>query len=163
MPSPRQSPRALFGCGALLESNTFTEEEADLAAVLQRERKVHLREAALAAETKRLEDLREVLQHRENELRLRAMRLDEEFMRIGRAEPNHNEDKIHDQYVGAACEMMLFGTEAKAEVVYNRWAAMAGYAPISIVNRLPLCVDIQSALLCFQGEDFYILKTPERH
>jgi DNA-binding NarL/FixJ family response regulator len=83
--TPSEAPRAaraLIACGALLESNTFTEEEADLAAVLQRERKVHLREAAVAAETKRLEDLREVLQHRENELRLRAMRLDEEFMQL---------------------------------------------------------------------------------
>lgn len=83
--TPSEAPRAaraLLGCGALLESNTFTEDEADLAAVLQRERKVHLREAAVAAETKRLEDLREVLQHRENELRLRAMRLDEEFMQL---------------------------------------------------------------------------------
>lgn len=79
--APRAA-RALIACGLLLEQNTFTEEEADLAAVLQRERKVHLREAALAAETKRLENLREVLQHRENELRLRAMRLDEEFMQL---------------------------------------------------------------------------------
>jgi len=83
--TPSEAPRAaraLIACGMLLEHNTFTEEEADLAAVLQRERKVHLREAAVAAETKRLEDLREVLQHRENELRLRAMRLDEEFMQL---------------------------------------------------------------------------------
>jgi len=83
--TPSEAPRAaraLIACGLLLEQNTFTEEEADLAAVLQRERKVHLREAAVAAETKRLEDLREVLQHRENELRLRAMRLDEEFMQL---------------------------------------------------------------------------------
>ncbi len=89
-------------------------------------------------------------------------RLDEEFMRVGRGEPNHAEDPIHDQYVGGAVEMMLFGASAKAAVFYNRWAAMAGYAPIALVNQHPLCVDIQSALLCFQGEDFYILKTPER-
>ncbi len=83
--TPSDAPRAaraLAACGALLEQTTFTEDEADLANVLQRERKLHVREAALAAETKRLEDLREVLQHRENELRLRAMRLDEEFMQL---------------------------------------------------------------------------------
>lgn len=83
--TPSEAPRvvrALMACGALLQQSTFTEEEADLAHVLQRERKVHIREAALAAETKRLENLREVLQHRENELRLRAMRLDEEFMQL---------------------------------------------------------------------------------
>ncbi len=83
--TPREAPRAaraLLSCGALLEHMTFSEEEADLANVLMRERKLHLREAALAAETRRLENLREVLQHRENELRLRAMRLDEEFMQL---------------------------------------------------------------------------------
>lgn len=83
--TPREAPRAaraLLRCGALLEHMTFTEDEADLANVLMRERKLHLREAALAAETRRLENLREVLQHRENELRLRAMRLDEEFMQL---------------------------------------------------------------------------------
>lgn len=83
--TPSDAPRAaraLLSCGTLVEHMTFTEEEADLAHVLMRERKLHLREAALAAETKRLENLREVLQHRENELRLRAMRLDEEFMQL---------------------------------------------------------------------------------
>ncbi len=90
-------------------------------------------------------------------------RLADEFVRVGRAEPNHPEDKVHDQYVGATVEMMLFGAAPKAQVFYNRWAAMAGYAPISIVNARPLCVDIQSALICFQDEGFYILKIPERH
>lgn len=79
--APRAA-RALLACGALLEHTTFTEEEAELANLLARERKLHLREAALAAETKRLENLREILAHRENELRLRAMRLDEEFMQL---------------------------------------------------------------------------------
>ena len=79
--APRAA-RALLACGTLLQQTTFTEEEADLANVLMRERKVHMREVALAAETTRLENMREVLQHRENELRLRAMRLDEEFMQL---------------------------------------------------------------------------------
>lgn len=113
--TPSEAPRAaraLIACGLLLEQNTFTEEEADLAAVLQRERKVHLREAAVAAETKRLEDLREVLQHRENELRLRAMRLDEEFMQL------QNDADLH-----LASSQRFGGYEPRAASSYSGMSA----------------------------------------
>jgi hypothetical protein len=77
-----RSARAIIECNRFIESTGFTEEQADLASLLMRERKLHRREATLAIETRRLDDLREVMHHREGELRTRAMRLDEEFARL---------------------------------------------------------------------------------
>mgnify|MGYP003654839164 CR=1 FL=1 len=43
---------------------------------------------------------------------------------------DHEDDAVHDRYVGAAISMIRCGNADKAETVYNKWALMAGYAPI---------------------------------
>lgn len=83
-------------------------------------------------------------------------RLDEEFAKKGRKQPQHPDDAIHDRYVGTAVEMMMGGQLDKAMVFYNRWAAMAGYVPISIVARDPATIDIGNALIVKSGNDFFV-------
>ena len=81
-------------------------------------------------------------------------RLDAEMVRIGIDTPNHADDTEHDRQVGLACEMMIGGMPGKAAVFYNRWSALAGYAPLQILSLNPLEVDIQSARLVVSGGDF---------
>ena len=50
--------------------------------------------------------------------------------------------------------MMIGGMPGKAAVFYNRWAVLAGYAPLQILSLNPLEVDIQSARLVVSGGDF---------
>jgi hypothetical protein len=83
-------------------------------------------------------------------------RLEQEFARLGRTEPNHADDATHDRYVGAACEMFLGGQPHKGVVLYNRWAKMSGYAPIDIVALSPLTIDIKSALIIMRKDDFWV-------
>jgi hypothetical protein len=83
-------------------------------------------------------------------------RLEEEFAIHGRKEPQHPDDDVHDRYVGAAAEMILGGQIAKGVVMYNRWALMAGYAPIAIVSLEPVTLDIGNAILVKNGDDFTI-------
>jgi hypothetical protein len=85
-------------------------------------------------------------------------KLEAAFKRLGRVEENHPEDAVHDQYVGAAAEFLFGGQLAKASIFYNRWASMAGYAPIEITCPNPLLVDIASAILRFGDDDFDVLK-----
>ncbi len=85
-------------------------------------------------------------------------RLDAEFERLGYREDNHDEDPVHDRYVGMAVEMVFGGQPTKAQVLYNRWAAMANYMPFVVVNPKPLTVNIGTAILCFQDDDFFALK-----
>jgi hypothetical protein len=85
-------------------------------------------------------------------------RLEAAFKRLGREEENHPDDEVHDRHVGAAVELLLGGQVDKAVVFYNRWAAMAGYAPIEIACPNPLLVDIGSAVLRFTDDGFDVLK-----
>ena len=83
-------------------------------------------------------------------------RLKQEFARHGVEDLAHEDDDVHDRYVGAACEMFFGGQPLKAQVLYNRWACMAGYHPIQTVSLDPLAVDIGTALLVMRDGDFFI-------
>lgn len=83
--------------------------------------------------------------------------LEAEYSRLGKIEASHPDDDNHDRYVGAAVEMILGGQPDKGVIFYNRWAVMAGYAPVSIVTRSPLTIDIRDALICVGGEDFWVM------
>lgn len=83
-------------------------------------------------------------------------RLEEEYTRLGRKEPSHDDDAVHDRYVGAAVEMILGGQPDKGVLFYNRWALMAGYQPVSIVAREPLTINIADALIIVRGDDFWV-------
>lgn len=83
-------------------------------------------------------------------------RLMQEYARLGRKEAPHPDDDTHDRYVGMACEMFLGGQPEKAVILYCRWAAMAGYAPIHLVSRNPIAVDIHDAIIVVKNNDFYV-------
>lgn len=85
-------------------------------------------------------------------------RLDEEFERHGVPFDNHPDDEAHDRYVGVATEMILKGQPEKAVVLYNRWARFAGYRCISLVSRSPLLIDIGSALLMVENDNFKVIQ-----
>lgn len=59
---------------------------------------------------------------------------------------SHADDTVHDHYVGASCLMSLAGNVDKALMIYNSWAACAGYAPAFVVERSPVKVDTGDAI-----------------
>lgn len=62
-------------------------------------------------------------------------------VRFDSALPDHPEDVTHDRAAGAACLMIAAGNARKGVWFYNRWAALAGYSPISILTETPLVID----------------------
>lgn len=87
-------------------------------------------------------------------------KLEAELTQLGKTEDVHEDDPTHDRYVGAACEMMMGGQPQKAAIFYNRWAVMAGYAPIQLMSISPLTVNIRSAIICVRGDDFWVMTCP---
>lgn len=83
-------------------------------------------------------------------------RLELEYERLGRREPNHPDDEAHDRYVGTACEMIFAGNIEKGVQIYNRFATMSQYAPLLVMNQEPLMLDIQDAHIIVRNEDFYV-------
>ncbi len=64
----------------------------------------------------------------------------------GGVAPDHADWTVHDRYAGAAYLLALAGQTVKAAVVYNRWAVMAGYRPIMLMEQAPI-FDIGNAKL----------------
>lgn len=89
-------------------------------------------------------------------------KLDDEFLRLGVAFENHSDDETHDRYVGA-CAEMLRGQPEKAVVLYNRWARVAGYAPIALLSSRPVIIDIQTAVLLIEDRTFTVIKCQPQH
>lgn len=86
-------------------------------------------------------------------------KLEQEYARLGKEEPQHPLDPVHDRYVGAASLMFRAGQTHKAVVFYNRWAGMAGYAPISVVSEDPIIIDLQESLVQITDDgDFFVLR-----
>jgi len=56
--------------------------------------------------------------------------LGEGFHSLVEETTDHEDDPIHDKYVGAAISMVRAGNIEKAVRVYNKWAALAAYAPL---------------------------------
>lgn len=86
-------------------------------------------------------------------------KLVEEYTKMGKDVPNiHPDDPVHDRYVGAAFLMVGNGQPHKGVLFYNRWAGIAGYAPISVVSDDPVVIDIQESLLAAKDGSFYVLR-----
>lgn len=51
--------------------------------------------------------------------------------------PAHDDDPIHNRYVGAAYEMFRAGQLVKGAEFYNRWAMIARHAPIRLIDDKP--------------------------
>ena len=71
---------------------------------------------------------------------------------------NHPNEECHDRYVGACVSMVLAGQPEKAVVLYNRWARFSGYAPITLVSRSPILIDIKTALLLVENDNFKVIQ-----
>lgn len=84
-------------------------------------------------------------------------KLQENYRKIGKKDDIHPEDNVHNQYVGAAVEMMLNGQALKGVLYYNRWARIAGYETISLESYDPLIINIREARLLVGDGDFEVL------
>lgn len=69
----------------------------------------------------------------------------------------HEEDPIHDRYVGAAVEMIRHGQIMKAIYFYNRWAAMSDYVKISLVSTNPVIIDIFESKILVEETTFKVV------
>ena len=85
-------------------------------------------------------------------------RLDEEMARHGVTEESHPDEDCHDLYVGVCAETIYAGQPEKAVVLYNRFARFSGYAPISLISKSPLLIDISSAVLQITNDSFKVIK-----
>lgn len=75
----------------------------------------------------------------------------------GSALPIHPDDEAHDRAAGAACLMFKAGQTRKAVTTYNRWASLAGYAPVSLLSEAPPMIDIQDAVLGLRAGKLEVL------
>jgi RimJ/RimL family protein N-acetyltransferase len=69
---------------------------------------------------------------------------------VERAE--HPDDAVHERMAGAAYMMIRHGHVGKAVLSYNRWAAMAGYMPISPVSLTPMIIHIGDMALLVRDD-----------
>lgn len=82
--------------------------------------------------------------------------LEEKYRQIGRDEPSHADDVVHDRYVGAAFAMVRGGQPHKAQIFYNRWAALAGYEAMRVLSVNPMTIDIRDAIIVMNQNDFQV-------
>jgi hypothetical protein len=85
-------------------------------------------------------------------------KLEAERIRHNLEEPLHADEECHDRHVGACVEMVYAGQPDKGCVLYNRFAAFAGYGKIALIARSPLVIDIGDAVLQVLDQDFKVLK-----
>jgi hypothetical protein len=71
--------------------------------------------------------------------------------------PVHPHDITHERYVGASLRMFARGQGRKAVAIYNRWAANAGYAQISMVSESPVVVDAVDGIVTMTGDEIQVL------
>lgn len=60
---------------------------------------------------------------------------------------NHPYDATHDRYVGATILGAKAGNIVKAITQYNKWALLAGYIPVEILNTTPPTIIMQTAII----------------
>lgn len=83
--------------------------------------------------------------------------LDMQYTALGKPLQVHEEDEVHDRYVGATVEMIRYGQARKAISFYNRWAVMSDYKSVSIASNDPLIIDIDEARLLVENNDFRVM------
>lgn len=72
--------------------------------------------------------------------------------------PIHPDDDAHDRAAGAAVLMMLAGQAAKAAWIYSRWACLAGYQTIELINDDPPVLDVRDALVTVKAGRLEVLE-----
>lgn len=84
----------------------------------------------------------------------------EEFHRLleqAKTTELHPHDAAHERAVGAAMRMVKAGNAAKGVNFYNRWARLAGYAPITLISSQPVVVDVVDAVMGLGPDGMEIL------
>lgn len=83
--------------------------------------------------------------------------LDIAYTECGKALDIHENDDVHNRYVGSAVEMIRGGQVGKAINFYNRWAVMSDYKKIGVVSTDPLVIDIDEAKLKIINNNFEVV------
>jgi hypothetical protein len=71
--------------------------------------------------------------------------------------PTHPHDEAHERAVGASVLMFKAANPRKGVREYNRWALLAGYAPILLLSEHPVVVDARDAIVSLKGDDLEVL------
>jgi RimJ/RimL family protein N-acetyltransferase len=61
--------------------------------------------------------------------------------------PVHEDEPAHDRMVGAVSRMCRRGQARKGVILYNLWAAAAGYVPISLLAEEPPMLDVVDGII----------------
>ena len=64
----------------------------------------------------------------------------------------HGHDEPHERVVGAVWRLVRAGNAAKGVALYNRWARLAGYAPINLISEHPATVDVIDAVVALSPD-----------
>lgn len=83
-------------------------------------------------------------------------RLFSEAQRLGVTDPPHEDDPVHDRYVGASVEMARAGQIEKCVNFYNRWCIAARHQMITLVSRDPPTIHMDLGLLTFRNGDIEV-------
>lgn len=81
-------------------------------------------------------------------------KLEKELARFGKGFQRW--DASGDRHIGAAIEMILGGQPHKGVIFFNRFAALGGYAPASVISTDPVSIDIQTGILIASADDFWL-------
>jgi RimJ/RimL family protein N-acetyltransferase len=80
-----------------------------------------------------------------------------EVIEGARGQSSHPDDEAHDRAAGAAALMIRAGNPRKGVWIYNRWARLAGYAPIALISEAPLAIDVVDAVIGIRAGEMEIL------
>lgn len=84
-------------------------------------------------------------------------KIKKEFKKQGVKNVSFISDENHDRYTGAAIEMIMSGQIGKGVALFNRWAAVAGYAQARVVSEAPLTIDFRGIIMVFRNNDFWVV------
>jgi len=82
--------------------------------------------------------------------------LEDEYARHGKSPSLFPRDPAHVRHIGAACEMLLGDIPNKGVIFFNRFAAMAGYAPMQIIDDDPLALDLGGSILMMNADALWM-------
>jgi hypothetical protein len=83
--------------------------------------------------------------------------LEQKKLRSGSTLHVHKECATHNRMVGAAFRMVKRGNAVKAVAQYNKWARMAGYAPIGLISINPPTIDVVDAIVEWTGQEMEVV------
>lgn len=81
-----------------------------------------------------------------------------ERLQASGAHQNHDEDPVHNCWVGATIAGAIQGNLIKAVGLYNRWACVAGYEEAEIISANPPLVNIGPAVIQLLNGAIDVLK-----